>query len=82
MTLIIPIHHRNLGTFDMFIDKEDYDKIKDLNLRLNYTSNPHTKYCISIINKLDKVLDEPEILKTGKTRKRVYKYVKKIKIQR
>ena len=49
MTLIIPIHHKKLGTFDMFIDKEDYDKIKDLNLTLNHTSNPHTKYCQSII---------------------------------
>jgi len=66
----------------MFIDKEDYDKIKDLNLTLNHTSNPHTKYCKSRIYKLDKVLDEPEILTTGRTRKKVYKYVKTIHIHR
>jgi len=45
----IPIHHRTLGTFDMLIDKEDYEKIKHLNLSLNHTSNKHTKYCKHIV---------------------------------
>jgi len=44
MTLKIPIKHKSKGTHDMLIDEEDYDKIKDLNLTLNYTSNKHTFY--------------------------------------
>jgi len=40
----LPIHHRSKGTHDMMIDEEDYDKVKDLNLTLNYTSNRHTFY--------------------------------------
>ena len=38
MTLKIPIKHRTKGTHIMFIDDEDLDKIKDLNLTLNYQS--------------------------------------------
>ena len=82
MTLSIPIHHRSKGTFTMLIDEEDYDKIKDVKLTLNHTSNPQTKYCKSRVYKLDHVLDEPEILSTGKTRKKVYKYDKTIHIHR
>ncbi len=33
----------------MLIDEEDYDKIKDLNLTLNYTSNKHTFYAKHIV---------------------------------
>lgn len=40
----IPIVHRKKGTYYMLIDEEDYDKIKDLNLTLNQTSNKHTLY--------------------------------------
>ena len=35
----------------MFIDEEDYEKIKHLNLTLNHSSNKHTKYCKSIVYK-------------------------------
>ena len=38
MTLKIPIKHRTKGTHIMLIDDEDLDKIKDLNLTLNYQS--------------------------------------------
>jgi hypothetical protein len=44
MTLKIPIHHKSKGTHDMLIDEEDYDKIKNLNIRLNCASNKHTFY--------------------------------------
>lgn len=44
MTLQIPIHHKSKGTHTMLIDEEDYDKIKNLNLTLNHTSNKHTFY--------------------------------------
>lgn len=47
--MIIPIHNRTLGTFDMLIDSEDYEKIKDLNITLNHKSNPNTKYAKSIV---------------------------------
>ncbi len=47
--MIIPIHHRTLGTFDMLIDSEDYEKIKNLNLTINWTSNRNTKYAKSIV---------------------------------
>ena len=40
----IPIVHRKKGTHYMLIDEEDYDKIKDLKLTLNLTSNKHTLY--------------------------------------
>jgi len=33
----------------MEIDDEDFDKIKDLNLTINYTSNPNTRYAKSIV---------------------------------
>ena len=82
MTLQIPIHHKKYGTNTMLIDKEDYDKIKDLNLTLNYTSNPNTYYGQSRVYKLEKILDESEILPSGRTRKKVYKYDKSIHIHR
>jgi len=44
MTLQIPIKHKSKGTQIMFIDEEDLDKIKDLNLTLNTTSNKNTYY--------------------------------------
>ena len=47
----LPIIHKTKGTFDMFIDEEDYEKIKHLNLTLNHSSNKHTKYCKSIVYK-------------------------------
>jgi hypothetical protein len=49
MTLKIPIHHKSKGTHDMLIDEEDYDKIKDLNLTLNHSSNKHTFYAKHIV---------------------------------
>ena len=49
MTLKIPIKHKSKGTQTMLIDDEDYDKIKDLNLTLNYTSNKHTYYCLHTV---------------------------------
>ncbi len=42
--MIIPITHRRLGTHDLLIDDEDYEKIKHYNWRINYTSNKHTYY--------------------------------------
>jgi len=45
--MIIPVHNRNRDTIDMIIDDEDYDKIKDLNLRQNNNSNKYTTYIIS-----------------------------------
>ena len=51
MTLTIPITHKRLGTHLMYIDDEDLDKIKHLNIRINYTSNRHTYYAISRIYK-------------------------------
>jgi len=51
----------------MEIDDEDYEKIKLLNLTINGTSNPNTKYCTSVIydNKQNN-----------------YKYIKTINIHR
>ena len=49
MTLQIPIKHKSKGTNIMYIDEEDLDKIKDLNLTLNYTSNKHTYYAKHIV---------------------------------
>ena len=65
----------------MEIDEEDFDKIKDLNLTLNYTSNKNTYYAKSRVYKLDKVLNEPEKI-YGKTRIKVFKYEKTIHIHR
>lgn len=47
----IAITHKSQGTHIMEIDDEDFDKIKDLNLTLNHTSNKNTKYCKSIVYK-------------------------------
>ena len=47
--MLIPLKHKQYGHFTMEIDDEDWDKIKDLNLCINKTSNPHTAYCIAII---------------------------------
>ena len=47
--MIFPLKHRNLGTFDMLIDDEDYEKIKHLNITLNDKSNANTKYAKSIV---------------------------------
>ncbi len=45
--MIIPIRHKSFGTFDMLIDQDDYEKIKHLNLTLNWQSNRNTKYAKS-----------------------------------
>ena len=42
--MIIPITHKRLGTHNLIIDEEDYDKVKDYSWRLNTTSNHHTYY--------------------------------------
>ena len=78
----IVIKHKTKGEHIMLIDEEDYGKIKDLNLTLNYTSNPNTYYCKSRVYKLEKILDEPEVMTNGKTRRKVYKYDKTINIHR
>jgi len=49
MTLQIPIKHKSKGTQIMYIDTEDLDKIKDLNITLNTTSNKHTYYAKHIV---------------------------------
>ena len=49
--MIIPLKHTQHGHFTMEIDDEDWDKIKDLNLRINKESNPHTAYCAATIYK-------------------------------
>ena len=82
MSLQIPIKHKTKGTHTMLIDEDDYDKIKELNLTLNDRSNPHTFYAKHRVNKLEKILDEPEVLTNGKTRIKVYKYEKTIHIHR
>ena len=41
----IIIHSKSKGNQLMTIDEEDYDKIKHLNLTLNFQSNPNTFYC-------------------------------------
>ena len=43
------IIHRRLGSFPMYIDDEDYDKIKHLNITLNHTSSKTTKYAKAIV---------------------------------
>lgn len=40
----IEIKNKKFGVNKMIIDEEDYDKIKDLNLTLNHTSNKNTFY--------------------------------------
>ncbi len=45
----LPINHRRLGTHDLLIDDEDYDKIKHLNISLNTTSNKNTYYAKHIV---------------------------------
>ena len=49
MVLKIPIKHKSKGSQTLFIDEEDYDKIKDLNLTLNITSNKNTYYAKHIV---------------------------------
>ena len=61
MTLKIPIHHKSKGTHDMLIDTEDYDKIKDLNLTLNHTSNKHTYYAQHRVYKNQKYIKRVHI---------------------
>jgi hypothetical protein len=78
----IVIKHKSKGEHIMLIDEDDYDKIKDLNITLNHTSNPNTYYGKSIVYKLEKILDEPEVMTTGKTRRKVYKRDKTINIHR
>jgi len=51
MTLTIPITHKTKGTHLMYIDEEDLDKIKHLNICLNHTSNRHTYYAKSRVYK-------------------------------
>jgi hypothetical protein len=51
MTLKIPIKHKSKGNHVMYIDEEDFDKIKDLNITLNHQSNPHTFYAKHIVYK-------------------------------
>jgi len=65
----------------MLIDEEDYDKVKNLNLTLNYTSNNHTYYAKSTIYEVEKMLDEPEKY-YNRTRKKVFKYVGKVHVHR
>ena len=80
-TLKIPIKHKTKGNHTMLIDEEDYDKIKDLNITLNHTSNPNTNYAQSRIYELEKILDKAEPF-YGKTRKKVFKFKKTINIHR
>jgi len=47
--MLIPLKNRTLGVQMMEIDEEDWDKIKNLNLCINHTSNPHTLYAKSVI---------------------------------
>jgi Fe-S-cluster formation regulator IscX/YfhJ len=42
--MIIPIIHKRLGTHELLIDDEDYEKIKNYNWRLNTRSNKNTYY--------------------------------------
>ncbi len=65
----------------MLIDEEDYDKIKDLNLTLNFTSSNTTYYAKSRIYEVEKILDKAEKF-CGRTRKKVFKYKKTINIHR
>ncbi len=45
--MMVPLSHRRLGKFEMLIDDEDWDKIKHLNLTINFDSTPHTQYAKS-----------------------------------
>jgi len=80
-TLKIPINHKTKGNHTMLIDEEDYDKIKDLNLTLNFTSSNTTYYAKSRIYEVEKILDKAEKF-CGRTRKKVFKYKKTINIHR
>ena len=60
-TLKIPIKHKTKGINFMEIDEEDFDKIKDLNLTLNYTSNKNTYYAQSIIYENNKYVKKIHI---------------------
>tara|TARA_R110000796_G_scaffold22323_1_gene64807 strand:- start:636 stop:1166 length:531 start_codon:yes stop_codon:yes gene_type:complete len=80
-TLKIPIKHKTKGINFMEIDEEDFDKIKDLNLTLNHTSNKNTYYAKSIVYEVEKILDDSEPY-YGKSRKKCFKYIKKINIHR
>jgi len=42
--MIIPVHHKRLGTHELLIDDEDYDKVKGYSWRINDRSNLHTFY--------------------------------------
>lgn len=61
MTITIPITHKRKGTHLMYIDDEDLDKIKDLNITLNHTSNRHTYYAKSRIYKNKKFVKDLNI---------------------
>ena len=56
MTLKIPIIHNTKGTYTMLLDDDDYDKIKDLRLTLNYTSNKNTNYVYTKIYEKSKYI--------------------------
>ena len=47
----VSVKSKAKGVQIMEIDEEDFDKIKHLNLRINYTSNKNTFYCISTVYK-------------------------------
>jgi len=61
MTLQIPIKHKSKGTQIMYIDEEDLDKIKDLNITLNTQSNKHTFYAKHIVYEKQKYIKKIHI---------------------
>jgi len=60
--MIILIKCKRHGNQEMIIDDEDFPKLEGLNLSINDTSTPNTKYCISTIYGKDK-LNKPKYLK-------------------
>jgi len=74
----IKIKHRRLGEKIMLIDEEDYEKIKDLNIILNITSNKNTYYAKHIVYKKGEL---KESWKPNES-KHYYHYVKTINIHR
>lgn len=78
--LQIPIKSKTKGPQIMTIDAEDYDKIKHLNITLNYTSNKNTYYAKArVYNVIDEVPANPS---RPNTTKKTFKYSHTLHIHR
>ena len=81
-TMEIEIKCKTTGNQTMLIDEEDYDKIKDLKLNLNYTSNKNTYYAKSRVYEIVGFIEYDKQVRNGRKGKHIWKYIKTINIHR